>query len=76
MHVVSLLEEELGRTAVKEMLPMQPGDVPATYADIEDLVRDVGFKPTKPRLKTALDEMVSRVPQGLTNYLTFGYWPK
>jgi nucleoside-diphosphate-sugar epimerase len=30
---------------LKEMLPMQPGDVPATYADIEDLVRDVGFKP-------------------------------
>jgi UDP-glucuronate 4-epimerase len=45
MHVVSLLEKEFGRAAVKEMLPMQPGDVPATYADIEDLVRDVGFKP-------------------------------
>jgi UDP-glucuronate 4-epimerase len=45
VHVVSLLEKEFGRKAIKEMLPMQPGDVPATYADIEDLVRDVGFKP-------------------------------
>lgn len=34
-----------GRTATKEMLPMQPGDVPATYADIDDLARDIGFKP-------------------------------
>ena len=39
--MVSLL---VGRTAIKEMLPMQPGDVPATYADIEDLARDVGFR--------------------------------
>jgi UDP-glucuronate 4-epimerase len=43
--VVSLLEKEFGRAAVKEMLPMQPGDVPATYADIEDLARDIGFRP-------------------------------
>jgi hypothetical protein len=40
--VVSLL---VGRTAIKGMLPMQPGDVPATYADIEDLARAVGFRP-------------------------------
>jgi UDP-glucuronate 4-epimerase len=45
IHVVSLLEKEFGRTAAKEMLPMQPGDVPATYADIEDLTRDIGFRP-------------------------------
>ncbi len=45
MHVVALLEHELGRAAVKEMLPMQPGDVPATFADVGDLTRDVGFKP-------------------------------
>lgn len=44
-RVVSLLEEKLGRTATKELLPMQPGDVPATYADIDDLARDIGFKP-------------------------------
>ncbi|WP_454620108.1 NAD-dependent epimerase [Bradyrhizobium cenepequi] len=45
-RVVSLLEKKLGRTATKEMLPMQPGDVPATYADIDDLARDIGFKPS------------------------------
>jgi UDP-glucuronate 4-epimerase len=45
MHVVAVLEKELGRTAVKQMLPMQPGDVLATYADIDDLTRDVGFRP-------------------------------
>jgi UDP-glucuronate 4-epimerase len=45
MHVVAVLEKELGRKAVKEMLPMQPGDVMETFADIDDLARDVGFKP-------------------------------
>jgi UDP-glucuronate 4-epimerase len=44
-HVVSLLEKEFGRTAAKEMLAMQPGDVSATYADVEDLARDIGFRP-------------------------------
>lgn len=46
MKVVSIIERELGATAKKEMLPMQPGDVPATYADVDDLMRDVGFKPS------------------------------
>jgi UDP-glucuronate 4-epimerase len=45
LHVVALLEKELDREAVKDMLPMQPGDVMETYADIGDLMRDVGFKP-------------------------------
>jgi UDP-glucuronate 4-epimerase len=45
MHVVAVMEKELGREAVKEMLPMQPGDVLETFADIGDLARDVGFKP-------------------------------
>jgi len=44
-HVVALLEKELGRSAVKNMLPMQPGDVTETFADIRDLMRDVGFRP-------------------------------
>ena len=48
MQVVTLLEKELGREAAKEMLPMQPGDVPATYADVADLMRDVGFSPDTP----------------------------
>jgi UDP-glucuronate 4-epimerase len=45
MHVVTLLEKELGRVAVKDMLPMQPGDVTETFADVGDLMRDVGFRP-------------------------------
>jgi UDP-glucuronate 4-epimerase len=45
MDVVALLEKQLGRTAVKDMLPMQPGDVPETFADVGELVRDVGLKP-------------------------------
>jgi UDP-glucuronate 4-epimerase len=45
MRVVALLEKELGRTAVKDMLPMQPGDVSETFADVGDLMRDIGFRP-------------------------------
>jgi UDP-glucuronate 4-epimerase len=48
MRVVALLEQELGRKADKQLLPMQPGDVPATYADIDDLIRDVDFRPATP----------------------------
>jgi UDP-glucuronate 4-epimerase len=48
MHVVGLLEQELGRTAIKELLPMQPGDVLETFADVEDLTRDTGFAPSTP----------------------------
>jgi UDP-glucuronate 4-epimerase len=44
-HVVALLEKELGRTAAKEVLPMQPGDVLETFADIGDLMRDTGLRP-------------------------------
>jgi UDP-glucuronate 4-epimerase len=45
MHLITTLEQALGRTAEKNMLPIQPGDVPATYADVEALVQDVGFAP-------------------------------
>lgn len=45
LRFVRVLEENLGREAKKEYLPMQPGDVPATYADIDDLARDFGFHP-------------------------------
>ena len=45
LHMVTLLERQLGRPAVKEMLPMQPGDVTETFADVDDLMRDVGFAP-------------------------------
>ena len=48
MHFIEVLEECLGKKAVKNFLPMQLGDVQTTYADVDDLVRDVGFKPDTP----------------------------
>ena len=48
MRLIEVLEECLGRTAEKNMLPMQPGDVPATFADVDDLQADVGFHPGTP----------------------------
>jgi len=48
LEVVRLLEETIGKKAKRELLPMQPGDVSATYANIDDLVRDVGFRPSTP----------------------------
>ena len=45
LHVVELLEKQLGRKAAKDMLPMQPGDVMETFADVDDLMRDTGFRP-------------------------------
>jgi UDP-glucuronate 4-epimerase len=45
LDVVALLEAEIGKPAVREFLPMQPGDVPETYADVTDLAADVGFRP-------------------------------
>jgi UDP-glucuronate 4-epimerase len=48
LRMIEVLEECLGKSAVKNMLPMQPGDVPATSADVEDLARDVRFAPATP----------------------------
>jgi UDP-glucuronate 4-epimerase len=47
-EVVALIEAALGRQAVREMLPMQPGDVPETCADVDDLMNAVGFRPATP----------------------------
>jgi UDP-glucuronate 4-epimerase len=48
MYLIATLEKTLGKKAEKNMLPIQPGDVPATYADVEALMQDVGFKPATP----------------------------
>ncbi|HKF94753.1 MAG TPA: NAD-dependent epimerase/dehydratase family protein, partial [Gammaproteobacteria bacterium] len=48
MYLIAILERTLGKEARKQLLPMQPGDVPATYADIDDLARDIGFSPNTP----------------------------
>ncbi len=47
-YFISVLEECLGKKALRNLLPMQPGDVPATYADVDDLSRDFGFQPSTP----------------------------
>jgi UDP-glucuronate 4-epimerase len=54
-YVIALLEKEFGRVAEKEMLPMQPSDVEATYADVTALERDIGFKPA-----TRIEEGITR----------------
>jgi len=48
LRFIEVLEQTIGKQAKKKLLPIQPGDVPATYADIEDLSRDVGFYPATP----------------------------
>jgi UDP-glucuronate 4-epimerase len=48
MRYIEVIEECLGRKAQKNFLPLQPGDVPETFADIDDLVRDVGYRPATP----------------------------
>ncbi len=55
MDFIACIEKATGRTAQKNMLPMQPGDVPRTYADIEALAADVGFRP-----RTSIEEGVRR----------------
>jgi UDP-glucuronate 4-epimerase len=45
MHYIEVLEQCLGRTAEKNLLPLQPGDVPDTYADVDDLVHELDYKP-------------------------------
>jgi UDP-glucuronate 4-epimerase len=63
LTVVGLLEKEFGRKAVKDMLPMQPGDVPATYADVDDLMREVGFRPS-----TSIEDGIARFATWFRDY--------
>lgn len=44
-HYIAVLEDCLGKKAIKNLLPLQPGDVPDTYADVSDLIKDVDYKP-------------------------------
>jgi UDP-glucuronate 4-epimerase len=45
---IEVIEHSLGRTAIKNLLPLQPGDVPDTYADVDELIRDTGYQPSTP----------------------------
>lgn len=63
LALIQTLENALGKTAEKNLLPMQPGDVPATYADVDDLTRDVGFKPS-----TSIEDGVAKFVQWYRDY--------
>ena len=65
MYLIEVLEKTLGKIAEKQMLPIQPGDVPATYADVEALVADVGFKPA-----TSIEDGVGRFIEWYKSYYT------
>ncbi len=63
MRFIEVLEECLGLTAVKNFLPMQQGDVPATYADVDALMRDVGYAP-----KTPIETGIARFVEWYKDY--------
>jgi UDP-glucuronate 4-epimerase len=63
MRYIEVLEECLGKKAEKNFMPLQMGDVPATYADIDDLARDFGFQP-----RTSIEEGISRFVQWYREY--------
>lgn len=63
LDFIETLEGKLGKVANKEFLPLQPGDVPATYADVDDLMRDIGFKP-----KTSIENGIENFVEWYRNY--------
>jgi UDP-glucuronate 4-epimerase len=63
LHFVEVLEKCLGKEARKRFLPMQPGDVPATCADVSELTRDVGFKPA-----TLIEDGIARFVEWYREY--------
>jgi UDP-glucuronate 4-epimerase len=63
MHYIEVLEENLGRKAEKNLLPLQPGDVPDTYADVDDLRRDVGYAPA-----TSVEDGIRRFVEWYRDY--------
>jgi UDP-glucuronate 4-epimerase len=62
-RVVGILEKELGRKAKIELVPMQPGDVPATCADVDDLMREFGFRPV-----TTVEDGIARFVAWFRDY--------
>ena len=65
MTFIEVLEKCIGKKAIKEFLPMQPGDVPMTYADIDDLIKDVGFSP-----RTSIEEGLDKFVKWYNSYYT------
>lgn len=63
MRFIEVFEEYLDKRAEKNLLPIQAGDVPATYADVDDLMRDAGFKPA-----TSIEEGIGRFVEWYKGY--------
>jgi UDP-glucuronate 4-epimerase len=63
LRFIELMEQGLGKTAVKNLLPMQPGDVPDTYANVDALIQAVGYKP-----QTTIEEGVARFIEWYRHY--------
>lgn len=63
LHFIEVIEQCLGKEAQKNMLPLQPGDVPATYANVDDLMNDVGFKPA-----TSIEDGIGRFVEWYREY--------
>jgi UDP-glucuronate 4-epimerase len=63
MRFIEVLEDCLGKKAEKNLLPIQAGDVPATYADVDDLIKDVGFKPS-----TSIEEGIKKFVEWYRSY--------
>ena len=57
LRFIEVIEQRLNKKAIRNFLPMQPGDVPETYADIDDLIRDIGYKPAT-TIETGVDRFV------------------
>jgi UDP-glucuronate 4-epimerase len=58
LRFIEVIEEKLGKKGVKNLLPMQEGDVPETFADIDDLIRDVDFKPST-SIETGIEKFIN-----------------
>ena len=63
MDFIAALENKLGKTAKKNMLPLQPGDVPSTYADVSDLISDLDYQP-----QTSIQEGINRFVDWYTEF--------
>lgn len=63
LRFIEIIEECIGKEAKKNMLPLQPGDVPATYANVDDLIKDVGFKPA-----TAIEDGIENFVKWYRDY--------
>jgi UDP-glucuronate 4-epimerase len=63
LRFIEVIEQLLNQPAIKTFLPMQPGDVPITYADVDDLMQDVGFKP-----ETSLEKGLAKFVQWYSEY--------